>query len=120
MRTCPTQSWVNPAEIVMCILNYVLQHCTLEREKMEEDYENKMRNKNTMNEVHFRDSMVPEKSLLKKRFENMKIKEEYIECASSASKDELDQFFDVIHLIDETIEKDKLSPKDVESSEKLS
>ena len=47
----------------------------------------------------------------------MKIKEDYIECALSASKDEIDEFFDIIHLIDKTIEKDKLSPKDVESSE---
>ena len=49
----------------------------------------------------------------------MKIKEDYIECALSASKDEIDEFFDIIHLIDKTIEKDKLSPKDVESSEQL-
>ena len=49
----------------------------------------------------------------------MKIKEDYIECALSASKDETDEFFDIIHLIDKTIEKDKLSPKDVESSEQL-
>ena len=49
----------------------------------------------------------------------MKIKENYIACASSASKDKIDVFFDIIHLIDETIEKDKLSPKDVESSEQL-
>ena len=92
MRTCPTQIWVNPAERVMCILNYALQHCALEREKMGKNYENKMRNKNTMNgvcqilercpefEEHFSNSMEPVKSL-KKRFQNMKIKEDYIECA---------------------------------------
>ena len=33
IRTCPTQSWVNPDERVMYILNYALQHCALEREK---------------------------------------------------------------------------------------
>ena len=44
MCTCPTQSWVNPAERVMYILNYALQHC--------ENHENKMRNKNMVNEVH--------------------------------------------------------------------
>ena len=49
----------------------------------------------------------------------MKIKEDYIDCASSASKDETHKFFDIIHLIDETIEKDKLSPKDAESYEQL-
>ena len=31
----------------------------------------------------------------------------------------IDEFFDIINLIDETIEKDKLSPKDVESCEQL-
>ena len=98
---------------------------------MGKSYENKMHNKNTMNEVrqilerypefeeHFSNSMEPVKSLLKTRFQNMKIKEGYIECASSASKDEIDEFFNIIHLIDETIKKDKLSTKDVESSEQL-
>ena len=114
---------------VMCILNYTLQHCALEREKMGENYENKMRNKNMMNEVqqmlercpefkeHFSNLMEPVKSLFKKRFQNMKTKEDYIECASLVLKDEIDECFDIIHLIDETIKKDKLSPQDVESSE---
>ena len=47
----------------------------------------------------------------------MKIKEDYIKWVSSASKDEVDEFFKIIHLIDETIEKDKLSLKDLKSSE---
>ena len=61
---------------------------------MGENYENKMRNKNTMNEVrqilercpefeeHFSNPVEPLKSLLKKRFQNMKIKEDYVEYAS--------------------------------------
>ena len=68
-------------------------------------------------EEHFSNSMKPVKSLLKNRFQNMKIKEDYIKWVSSASKDEIDEFFDISHLIDETIKKDKLSLKDVKSSE---
>ena len=34
MRKWPTQIWVNPAERVMCILNYALQHCALEWAKI--------------------------------------------------------------------------------------
>ena len=70
-------------------------------------------------EEHFSNPVEPLKSLLKKRFQNMKIKEDYVECASWASEDEIEEFFDIIYLSDETIEKDKLSPKDVESSEQL-
>ena len=63
----------------MCILNHALQHCALGQEKMGENYENKMRSKNTMNEVHqilercpefdehFSNSMEWAKSLLKQK-----------------------------------------------------
>ena len=67
---------------------------------MDENYENKMHTKNTMNEVpkilercpefeeHFSNSMERVKLLFRKRFQNMKIKEDYIKCALLASKDD--------------------------------
>ena len=41
LRCCPTQSWVNPAERVMSVLNITIQNCALEREVMNDKFEEK-------------------------------------------------------------------------------
>ncbi|XP_045159314.2 uncharacterized protein LOC123524857 [Mercenaria mercenaria] len=41
IRTAPNQSWVNPAERCMSILNLALQHVALSREKMSDEMEKK-------------------------------------------------------------------------------
>ena len=42
LRSCPKQSWVNPAKQIMSILNLALQRCSLERAKMSDVFEQKM------------------------------------------------------------------------------
>ena len=42
-RTTPTQSWTNPAERVMYVLNLALSDCALSRESMSEEVEKKMK-----------------------------------------------------------------------------
>ena len=44
LRSCPTQSWVSPAERVMSILCLALQNCALERTKMADTFEAKIKN----------------------------------------------------------------------------
>ena len=44
VRTCPYQSWTNPAERVMSILNLALQNVSLERKEMDEEAEKLMKN----------------------------------------------------------------------------
>ncbi len=39
MRGAPGQSWLNPAERIMSILNIALQNCSTEREEMDKKYE---------------------------------------------------------------------------------
>ena len=51
VRTCPYQSWTNPAERVMSILNLALQNISLERKEMDEQSEKLMKNKNNMQAV---------------------------------------------------------------------
>lgn len=43
-RCAPGQSWTNPAELVMPILNIGLQNCTLQREKMDSEGEKALKN----------------------------------------------------------------------------
>jgi hypothetical protein len=51
MRTAPTQSWANPVERVMSILNLGLQGVALAREEMVKEYETEFKKCNGMNVV---------------------------------------------------------------------
>ena len=50
-RTTPTQSWTNPAERLMSVLNLALSNSALAREAMSEEFENNMKNCNSMASV---------------------------------------------------------------------
>jgi len=50
-RTAPTQSWTNPGERVMSVLNMAMQNCALGRELMDEDFEKHMTLCNSMSSV---------------------------------------------------------------------
>ena len=53
LRTAPQQSWTNPAERVMPILNIGLQGCSLSRTEMDRDFETTMRKCNGMNAIRW-------------------------------------------------------------------
>ena len=50
-RTSPTQSWTNPAERVMSVLNLALSNSALAREVMDDEFENHMKKCNSMASV---------------------------------------------------------------------
>ena len=50
-RTAPTQSWTNPGERVMSVLNMAMQNCALGRELMDDDFEKHMKRCNSMSSV---------------------------------------------------------------------
>jgi len=51
MRTAPTQSWANPVERVMSVLNLGLQGVALAREEMADEYKKEFKKCNGMNAV---------------------------------------------------------------------
>ena len=79
-RTAPSQSYANPAERAMSLLNLGLQNITLTREKMDNSFEQKMKSLSSINLVQNASqrnpdvkeklvaSMEPVLSLLKERF----------------------------------------------------
>ena len=89
MRTCPTQSWTNVAERVMSALNIALQHCATERDVQ---FEKILKAKNNMTKLReaasknpvvknaFAISMLPVMDLIANRFENMKLKDNQVQC----------------------------------------
>jgi hypothetical protein len=50
-RTTPTQSWTNPAERLMSVLNLALSNCALSRKAMGDEFEKNMKKCNSMTSV---------------------------------------------------------------------
>jgi len=50
-RTSPTQSWSNPAELLMFVINLALSNCALSRERMSDGFEKNMKKCGNMSGV---------------------------------------------------------------------
>lgn len=86
IRTAPKNSWVNPADRCMSLLNLALQHCALDRREMRPDFETKIRHKSSLNAIRnvgkitpalktaFGESMAPVIEKVNDRFRRMKLK----------------------------------------------
>ena len=59
-RCAPGQSWTNPAERIMSILNIGLQNCSLERESMDKESEDAIKNCNSMASIREKAKAKPE------------------------------------------------------------
>ena len=102
VRTCPYQSWTNPAERIMSILNLALQNVSLQRSLMDEDSEKLIKNKNSMQAVRntisaqprlhakIEESLKPVLDLLNSRFQLMKLKDRHFKTAEVATSTEID------------------------------
>ena len=116
LRCCPMQSWVNPAERVMSVLNIAIQNCALEREVMNDKFEKKMKTINSMSHLRnastrmtglkeaFNKSMQPVINNVNARFESMKLKDDCIKCKQPASEEAVQQFKNSIHLLDSEVD----------------
>lgn len=90
IRTAPNNSWVNPAERCMSVLNLALQHSALARDEMTPEFEKMVKHSSSLNAVRnianckpglteaFLKSMTPVIQTVGKRFERMKLKGEPI------------------------------------------
>ena len=115
VRTCPTQSWVNPAERCMYLLNLALQNTALERETMEVGFEDLIRNKTSMKQVRdkaernenleaeFQASMESPIKIVNHRYERMCLKDTYIKTYKSASNATIENLVKLIVEIDPNV-----------------
>ena len=116
VRTCPTQSWVNPAERCMSILNLAIQNVALERELMDVGFENLIRNKKNMKDVRekakrnellefkYVKAMESPISIVTERFESMSLKEEKVKTYKAASKESIETMSHPLQKIDPDVE----------------
>jgi len=115
-RTAPYHSWHNPVERIMSILNLGLQCVGLAREKMPEDYEKEVTKCNNLTQLRkiaertnqfkgaVKDSLSPVKILLCNIFSRLQLKAEPVQTFTSATTEEISEFWSVIIAIDDTLE----------------
>lgn len=101
-RTAPNNSWLNPAERVMSVLNLALQHCALERDEMDKPFEDRVKYENTMQgirnlakmkdgfQAQYENSMKSCLNVLNKRFAQMSIKDRNIVTMPAESSENIE------------------------------
>ncbi|WAQ96533.1 hypothetical protein MAR_029223, partial [Mya arenaria] len=101
---------MNPAERCMSILNLSLQHVSLSREKMPEQFEKMVRGKASLAavrnqaEIHpalkeaFQSSIKPTIETVNKRFERMKLKGEKLKVYAGATEEDIERNLDIVKI----------------------
>ncbi|PKY53552.1 hypothetical protein RhiirA4_547713 [Rhizophagus irregularis] len=121
VRTAPYHSWMNPAERVMSILNLALQGVSLQRDSMDDILEDIFKGKNTLEEIRnaaqenkklgleLRNSIKPVQELLSERTKRLTLNERNFRIYSPASLISIDETFEAIHYIDNTLQQEETS-----------
>ncbi|XP_078340082.1 uncharacterized protein LOC111130598 [Crassostrea virginica] len=116
VRTPPMNSWKNPPERIMSILNLALQSVGLMREQQSDDFEKKVKSISTLSQLRdlakqsqddmqeMKDSIEPVKLLLTKLFERLFLKEKAFKSFSAASADDISEMWKNLELFGEPLE----------------
>ena len=125
VRTPPGYSWKNPVERIMSILNLSMQCVGLMCQKMSkemkklisgcnslEDIREKAKTNNQL-EKELLQSMEPTWELLSNLFTRQSLKDESFKVFEPATKTELENFWESVHLVDDSITMEDTSQKKV-------
>ena len=112
VRTAPAQSWKNPVEQVMSVLNLGLQSVGLMRKEREHDVEQVLKNCNSLKQIRaavqqqpslasdIRDSIEPVKLLLSELFVRLSLKGKFIKMSTPATGEEMEELNEQLRNID--------------------
>ena len=113
-RTAPNHSWKNPVERIMSLLNIGLQCIGLMRVKMSDDFELVVQNCNNLQQLRkaaenktdeLASSLKPTIDLLHEVITRLELKGEPFEVYKAATKEEIEEFWSVLLLVDTTLTK---------------
>jgi hypothetical protein len=106
-RTAPSQSYNNPAERCMSLLNIALQNAALQREKMEDQYEFKVKSLSSMKKIRdaatklktaIIESLEPVQAMLKFKFSKLKLHGEPVATHDALKEDDIHNIFIVLDI----------------------
>ena len=115
VRTPPGHSWKNPVERIMSILNLGMQSIGLMRVKMSEECENIIKTCNNIEDIREKakessqlenellESLQPTIELLSSIFERQSLKEEKFQTFEAATKQDIENFWEYVLMVDKTL-----------------
>ena len=130
-RTAPGQSWANPIEWIMSLLNLALQNVALSRESSTDTVEAKPRSCNSMADIRklpgthpeienaWRDSVQPIIQLINSQFQRLSLKGKPVQSGESTLKAEIDVMSALIFTVDSSVDHSNLRKKDIEKNVQL-
>lgn len=122
-RCAPGQSWTNPAERVMSILNIALQNCALERARCDEGIEKKLKACGGSRDIRnigkdnkdvkeaWQSCVRPLQQIISDRFKRLSLKEKQIQARQPVSDNEIQDMLDMLCTLFPGIDPDKLQKK---------
>ena len=127
-RTAPHHSWRNPVERMMSILNLGFQSIGLMRSEMSETAEAALKNCNSVAllrkaggpfKAEIFKSVQSTLSLLSDVIRRLELKGKKFEVYESCSEDEIQAFWEVLHLIEPQLTRDDTTKKGISHMERL-
>lgn len=124
-RTAPHNSYRNPVERIMSLINIGLQSVGVMRQKMPQDMEDAIQNASTMDEVrkvadkvpdlkqHFASCIVPVKQLLADILCRLSLKSEKFRVLEAVSLADIDSLFSKVQEIEPCLQKCDTQQKDL-------
>ena len=130
VRTCASQSWINPAERCMSLLNLALQHVSLSRAAMDEDKEKLAKSCTTMADLRsaaskhegfkeaYIDSMAGVINAISARFEQLELKGVPVSVQEPASDESISRLFEHAKSLDSSLKMLALQKADIAKASK--
>ena len=118
-HNCPGNSWANPTQRIMSVLNLALSGVSLSREEMSKEKEELIKTPTNMKEMRaaaeknpdvkvvINDSLQKPLSILNNRFSQLSLKGSQFQILPPASDEQIHEQFLAVHEIDESIKVDE-------------
>src|ERR1043165_1839203 len=131
LRTPPGHSWKNPVERIMSTLNLCLQCIGLMRNKMDEDFETIINNCNSMDNIRnesktypsiidkLHTSLQPTIGLMEDIIKRLELKEEPFSIFKAATDVEINELWDYIFNIDDSLTQEIRTKKQLKDQVRL-
>ena len=119
INTCPGNSWANPTQRIMSVLNLALSGVSLSREEMSKEKDKLIKTPANMKEMRaaaeknpdikvvINDSLQKPLSILNNRFSQLSLKGSQFQILPPASDEQIHEQFLAVHEIDESIKVDE-------------
>jgi hypothetical protein len=127
-RTAPNQSWRNPVERMMSIINLGLQSVDLTRKEMSSDAEKALKNCNSLKQIRsggeqykkeVAESIKQPIDLVSDIMQRLELKGKHFEIETACSDDELEAFWEILLQIEPSLSQEDTSRDKTKDKERL-